>query len=95
MKRRSRLYARIFLLLFCGIRVFLSASSIPQDQNIELIREAIKAKSAHWTPKDTWVSRLSTEEFKRMLGDWTREREIVEPPCSPPAARKTTRRFTS
>jgi hypothetical protein len=79
MKHRSRIFARIFLLLLCGIRVFLSASSIPQDQNIVLIREAIKAKGANWTPKETWVSRLSNEEFKMMLGDRTREREIVEP----------------
>jgi hypothetical protein len=65
--------------LLCGIRVFLSASSVTQDQNIVLIREAIEVKGANWIPKETWVSRLSTEEFKRILGDRTREREIVEP----------------
>ncbi len=70
---------RAALLLSLGISVFLGALSNPQSQKLDLIREAIREKGAHWIPKETNVSQLGADQFNAMLGDRSREISTQEP----------------
>ena len=52
---------------------------------LDAIRAAIEAKGAQWTAEESWVTRLSPEDRRNLLGEKTLEHGIVEP-ASPPLA---------
>jgi C1A family cysteine protease len=61
---------------------FLGTAWARSHQTLEEIRRAIKEKGAKWEAGETWVSRLSPDERKKLLGDLPREyapMEIGEP----------------
>lgn len=69
------------VLFFCLMAVFTGFSN-PQDNKLDRIRAAIKAKDAQWTPGETPLTRLSIEQLRRMMGDRSREiagQEPIEP----------------
>jgi hypothetical protein len=69
MKNYMKFTVILFLIFFL---ILISSALQPQDNlqenKLDQIRTAIKEKGAEWTAGETWVSRLSTEEFKKLLG---------------------------
>lgn len=78
MRYHKGLKTYILLVVILYAPIDLGASSLPQDSKLDIIRRAIIAKGAQWTAGETSISRLSTAEFKQMLGDQTRE-IFIEP----------------
>jgi len=70
----------ILSIIWCLVLTNLAFSS---TEKLEAIKAAIKAKGAQWTAGETWVFRLSPEEFRKLLGARDLELEIVEPTIPP------------
>lgn len=66
----------VSFLILCLI---LSNLAFSQTEKLNAIKAAIEAKGAQWTPGESWVTRLSPEEFLKLLGARDEERGIVEP----------------
>lgn len=47
--------------------LILTNSAFSQD-TLDEIKAALKASGAKWTPKESWVTRLSPEKFRKLLG---------------------------
>ena len=47
---------------------FGAEGSVVSAAKINEINQQIQQKGAHWQAKETWVSKLSPTELKRMLG---------------------------
>jgi hypothetical protein len=54
---------------FLVLLIMTAAAWAESDQKLEKVRKAIKEKGAKWEAGETWVSRLSPEEKKKLLGD--------------------------
>jgi hypothetical protein len=81
MKNHMRFSLGIILsIIWCLVLTNLAFSS---TEKLEAIKAAIKAKGAQWTAGETWVFRLSPEEFRKLLGARDLELEIVEPTIPP------------
>jgi|GEM_PF-2079802 len=78
MRKKTITQVWFWVILLCVSSIFLTAGPIPQENEIELIRIAIKEKGAQWTPKESNISRLGNEQFIRMLGDRSREVIVYE-----------------
>jgi len=62
----------------------LNSLAFSSKEELKAIRAAIKAKGAHWTAGETWLSRLTPEERRKLFGEKTWEHKIVQPPISQP-----------
>ena len=83
MKIRMRFGLGVVLsVILCLI---LTNSAFADRGELAKIRAAIKAKGTQWTAGESWVTRLSPEERRTLLGEKTLELGIVEP-ASPPLA---------
>lgn len=77
MKIRMRFGLGIVLsVILCLI---LSNLAFAGRGELDAIRAAIEAKGAQWTAGESWVTRLSPEERRNLLGEKTLELGIVEP----------------
>ena len=82
MKSHMKFKLRVILtIILCLVLTSLAFSS---KEELKAIRAAIKAKGAHWTAGETWVSQLSDEEFSKLLGEKTWEYKIIQLPISQP-----------
>ncbi len=61
-KSLVRLLNLIFILLFCCMCNYVMAGELEQ------IRQAIREKGANWTAADNWITKLSAEERRNLLG---------------------------
>ena len=59
--------------------LILSNLAFADSGKLDAIRTAIKAKGALWTAGESWVTRLSPEERRDLLGEKTLKLGIVEP----------------
>ena len=80
----SKKYFFVFFLMFILLFCFLGISSADNTE-ITQIQQAIKAKGASWTAGENWVTRLSSEEQKKLMGfvpEWPdpSEAKIIELP---------------
>ena len=65
--------------------LILTNLAFADSGKLDAIRTAIESKGALWTAGESWVTRLSPEERRNLLGEKTLELGIVEP-TSPPLA---------
>jgi len=79
-------YRRFGIIVIVGIISCLLFASLSFAESRELaeIRAAIKAKGANWTAGESWVTRLSPEERRELLGEKTTELGIQESSDPPP-----------
>ncbi|MHC4534153.1 MAG: C1 family peptidase [Planctomycetota bacterium] len=79
-------YRRVGSIVIVGIiscLLFVSLSFADSNELAE-IRAAIKAKGANWTAGESWVTRLSPEERRKLLGEMTMESGSQESSDPPP-----------
>jgi len=75
-----------------GVLIFLSllmltSLSFAASEELANIQAAIDTKGALWTPGESWVTRLSPQERRNLLGEKTLELGILEPKTTiPPRA---------
>lgn len=69
----------LVLLSLCLFAHTIQAQTLEVSQYIKAIQEAIIAKGANWTAGETSISKLSSEEKKRMLGGRFTIDEILTP----------------
>ena len=82
MKSHMKFKLRVILtIILCLLLTSLAFSS---KEELKAIRAAIKAKGANWTAGETWLSRLTPKERRKLCGEKTREHKIVQPPITQP-----------
>ena len=82
MKSYMRFKLRVILtIILCLLLTSLAFSS---KEELKAIRAAIKAKGALWTAGETWLSRLTPEERRKLFGEKTWEHKIVQLPITQP-----------
>jgi len=80
-------YRRFGIIVIVGIAscLLFASLSFADTDSAELaeVQAAIRAKEAHWTAGESWVTRLSPEERRKLLGEITMEpgsQESSDPP---------------
>lgn len=82
MKSHIKFKLRVILsIILCLILTNFVFSS---KEELKAIRAAIKAKGAHWTAGETWLSRLTPKERRKLCGEKTWEHKTVQPHISQP-----------
>ena len=82
MKSHMKFKLRVILtIILCLVLTSLAFSS---KEELKAIRAAIKAKGAHWTAGETWLSRLTPKERRKLCGEKTWEHKIVQLPITQP-----------
>ena len=82
MKSHIKFKLRVILsIILCLVLTSLAFSS---KEELKAIRAAIKAKGAHWTAGETWLSRLTPEKRRKLCGEKTWEHKFVQLPISQP-----------
>ncbi len=84
MKGHMKFRFGIVLVLISLSWLMLTSAVFAESEELAEIREAIKARGAHWTPGESWVTRLSPQERRNLLGEKTLELGIIEPKTTVP-----------
>ena len=65
---KKSIYQRLGPVLLFLLFLVQSSFIFSQTEKLDAIRSAIEAKGAQWTPKESWVTKLSPDEFRKLLG---------------------------